>query len=342
MSEALKGPVAVIGGAGFIGLHVCRDLLARGFSVMVADNFSHGSASRRAAEALTDRPGQLRVVDADARDLAMLTILLRGHDVAINLATVCIRASLTDPTGVSADVNAIGAAVPFACARAGVRRYVYVSSSEIYGEATEGPLHEGSVPRPQTTYGAAKLAGEHYANSARLMHGIEVVVVRPFNAYGAGSHIAGVAGEAIPRWIAQIARGESLTVHGDGAQTRDFTYVTDLARGIVDAALCDAMVNTGPVNLCSGVEHSMLDVSLDIATMVGPVALARGAGMPRKAHGGSRPADLRRQVGSAARARAILGWEPRVSWGDGLDKTRADVLARVAAGENEVPERTWT
>lgn len=336
MSELLKRPVAVVGGAGFIGLHVCRELKSRGASVVVIDKFIHGERSRRAAEEIG-----AAVYDLDARDGAGMLSTLGGSDLAINLATVCVRASLADPTGVAADVNALGAVPAFACARAGVRRYVYVSSSEVYGEATEGPLHEGSVPRPMTTYGAAKLAGEHYANAARLMHGIEVVVVRPFNAYGVGSHIGGVAGEAIPRWIAQVACGESLTVHGDGAQTRDYSYVTDIARGIVDAALSTAMVCTGAVNLCSGVERSMLNVALDVASMVGPVALAHGAGMPHKSHDGPRPADLRRQVGCASRARTILGWEPRVSWGDGLDKTRADVLARVAAGENEVPERTW-
>lgn len=351
VNDLLQRPVAVIGGAGFVGLHVCRDLLSRGAAVMVADAFMHGERSRQAAAALPAAVGQLRVVECDARTYDPLVMLARGHDLVINLATVCVRDCLADPVLNGRAVWDLGAAPPFAVAMAGSRRYVYVSSSEVYGEAVAGPLHEGCLPRPQTAYGAAKLAGEHMAEAARLQHGLDVIVVRPFNAYGPGCHVGGVAGEAIPRWIAQAHRQQPVTVHGDGQQTRDFTFVTDLARGIVEAALSDAAVNTGPVNLCSGVEGTMIDIARDVIDVV---AMARLDAVPdhgqivvqhetyEMLRGAARPADLRRQVGCNARARVLIGWEPRVAWDEGLRLTRDDVLARLVAGEvADVPERTW-
>lgn len=328
-------PVAVVGGAGFIGLRVCRELRARGFVPWVLDTFRHGTESRRAAQDIAGA-----VARVDAREVEPVASAIKGQSIPIliNLATVSVRESLGDPCRAAANISAIGAAVPEACALAGVGRYVYVSSSEVYGEAAEGPLHESCVPRPCTVYGAAKLAGEHYAEVTRLRHGLEVVIVRPFNAYGPGAHIGGAAGEAIPRWIAQAARGDALTIHGDGQQTRDYTCVEDLARGIVDAALSDATVNTGPINLCSGVERSALSVARDVAGLAERDPMKRAVGPT----GQPRPCDLRRQVGSAARAATLLGWSLRVSWEDGLRRTREDVLARLAAGESaDVPERTW-
>jgi len=261
-----------------------------------------------------------------------LVALLRGCDLAINLATTGIRCCALDPVGGAEAISAVGAVVPFACADAGVRRYVYVSSSEIYGEATEGPLHEGSVPRPQTTYGAAKLAGEHYAEAARLAHGIESVIVRPFNAYGPGCHLRDPAAELIARALRLAQTGVPVEIHGDGLQTRDFCHVDDLARGIVDAALHPAATNTGPINLCSGVERTVLSVDRDVIACLWQSEHTRmppRAGQGEIRHLPPRAGDLRRQVGCVARAATILGWSPRVAWENGLRGTVEAILTRL-------------
>jgi len=323
--DFLAKPVALVGGAGFLGLHVGRELKQHGASVRIVDEMCHGEASRIEAAKI----GEVR--HADVRGYTKAIEVLNGCGLVINLATLCVRRSLGSPVFAAEYIGALGSVVPFAAAKVGARRYVYVSSSEIYGEAIAGPLHEESLPRPQTAYGAAKLAGEHYATVARLTHGIEAVIVRPFNVYGPGCHIEGMAGEAIPRFVAQAHRGGPIRLHGDGLQTRDFTYVVDAARGIVGAALSDAVVNTGPVNLASGVERTIVSIAREIATRFG-VGVECGA---------PRPCDLRRQVGCATRAQAILGWSPTVAWSDGLQRTVDDVLGRLHGAEM-IPEKTWT
>lgn len=315
-------PIAVIGGAGFIGLHVCRELRARGAIPWVFDDFRHGPMSEAAAREVAGD-----VVLLDARLPFAEVLAPQGFATVINLATVSIRACLRDPNTGMRDLAAIGVAVPLACARAGVRRYVYVSSSEVYGEATCGPLRETDCPRPAGVYGAGKLLGEHAADAARIAGQVpEVVIVRPFNAYGPGCHVVGEdAVEAIPRWIMQAARGEKLTIHGDGQQTRDYTYIEDLARGVVDAALSEAAANTGPINLCGGIERSVAAIAREVVGVVGGAATRF-----EREYGPDRPGQLRRQVGSAARAATLLGWSPRVPWSEGLRRTRENVLARIA------------
>lgn len=297
--------VAVVGGAGFIGLHICRELIGRGAKVHILDRMLH--------------PGSYKVAESIA-PLTMINVIdteldLKGFDIVLNLATRNVRESLIFPIVMCSEINAIGSVVPYKALRDKVSRYVYVSSSEIYGDATHGGFHEGSLPQPKTAYGVAKLAGEHYARCVQVL-GLATVVVRPFNAYGPGCHLHGSSAELIARVVQRHKRGEEITVHGHGLQTRDFTHVRDLARGIVDATAHDACVNTGPINLCSGEERSVIDVigslSPEIKTVNGP----------------GRPGDLTRQVGDASKAATILGWSPTISWEDGLQETVSDIISR--------------
>jgi UDP-glucose 4-epimerase len=297
--------VAVLGGAGFIGRHVVRELLNRGAAVRVVDTLVHGAADELDAE--------LHVVDV--RDEEALVSSLRTCQLVINMATVNVRKSLREPTVTGRAVADIGCVPPFAAVRAGCSRYAYVSSSEIYGGAWDGPILETALPKPQTTYGAGKLAGEHFASCAMTMHDLETIIVRPFNAYGPGCHLSGDAAEIIARAVIATRRGEPVVVNGDGLQTRDFTHVYDIARGIVDAVLTDACVNIGPVNLAAG-----------IGLTVNEIVQAVGA---RGVHGPPRLGDLRRQLGNAERAMGLFGWRPRISWKDGLEQTVQDVTRRL-------------
>lgn len=234
----------------------------------------------------------------------------------INLATINVREAVFRPAAVCSEITALGSVPPYACAQAGIKRYVYIASSEIYGDATESALNEQSLPRPKTTYGAGKLAGEHAAAAARASLGLDTIVVRPFNAYGPGCHLEGIASELIARTILRNCRKEPILIHGSGTQTRDYTHVHDLARGIVDAAVCDALVGTGPINLASGIERSVTEIVTELA----PNGMIE--------HGEPRPGDLTRQVGNASRAATILGWSPKIPWEIGLEETIQDVLRR--------------
>lgn len=294
--------VAVLGGAGFIGLHVSRELVARGAKIEIIDICKHPGSQEAAKEI------------ARTQVLDVTKIPFVKYDLVINLATVSVREAISSPVAAARAINEIGCYVPYAVSDWGSRRYAYVSSSEIYGDAYNGPLGENSLPMPKTTYGVAKLAGEHYTRCVR--GSVETIVIRPFNAYGPGCHLHGNAAELIPRLILKHASGEPVTVFGSGTQTRDFTHVRDIARGIVDAAACDAFVNTGPVNLASGIERSINEIVSDVV----PNAAVQ--------HGPDRPGDLQRQVGNASRAATILGWSPTIDWEDGIQETIEDVLRR--------------
>ena len=317
----------VIGGAGFIGLHVCRELQRQGHDPVILDTFVH-KGSEAAASKLVQSANVLAV---DATDPAALGPHIQAGDTVFNLATVCVREALRNPIRATADISALGMVPAAVCARHPEVRYVYVSSSEIYGSALGGKQHEGTLPQPCTVYGAAKLAGEFYARSMHLQKGLDISIIRPFNAYGPGCHIGGIAGEVIPRWIMQALQGEPLTLYG-GAQSRDFTYVTDLAAGIVAAGLDRRLMNTGPINLASGIEKTLRSVATSIT-------LRYAAALQQQP---PRPADLTRQIGGASRARLLLGWEPTVTWEAGLDRTCTDMAVRRGSeGDPEMPSRAW-
>jgi UDP-glucose 4-epimerase len=136
-------------------------------------------------------------------------------------------------------VNATGTLVMLEAARAaGVKRFVYVSSSEVYGTSRSVPMTEHHPTFPSNAYGASKLAGEAYARAHFLSYGLPTVVVRPFNTYGPRCHHEGDSGEVIPKFLLRAQAGCPLVIFGDGEQTRDFTYVTDIVQGILRAGIC--------------------------------------------------------------------------------------------------------
>ena len=189
----IKGKrVLVTGGAGFVGGHLV-DLLARHNRVTVLDDFSVGSRQN-----LVGRE-QVAVIEADVRDRQSTRAAVEQADVVFHLATVCLRVSLSDPV-LSHDVNDIGSLEVLLAAReCGVDRFVYVSSSEVYGNARWIPMDEDHPTLPSTPYGASKLAGEAMTLSFHHTYGLPAVVVRPFNIYGPRSHAEGPSGESSAR-----------------------------------------------------------------------------------------------------------------------------------------------
>jgi UDP-glucose 4-epimerase len=302
--------VVVTGGAGFIGSELARQLVAAGHHVSLVDNLVNGVRDNVAD--VLGPSGELVV--ADVRDGARMASVLAGADVVFHLACLGLRHSLRKP-GENHEVNATATLGLLEAARAGgVRRFVYVSSSEVYGTAQRTPMDEGHPTQPTTVYGASKLAGESYARAFHRTYGFATTVVRPFNAYGPRSHHEGDSGEVIPRFMLRCLAGRPMVVFGDGAQTRDFTFVADTARGILAAGLSDAAVGE-TVNLGYGREIAIRD----LAARVAEVADRPGSAV---LHEPARPGDVRRLCADTTKARRLLGFEPRVSLVEGLRRLR--------------------
>ncbi|HEV8389425.1 MAG TPA: GDP-mannose 4,6-dehydratase [Dongiaceae bacterium] len=298
--------VVVTGGGGFIGNEVTRQLLARGARVSVIDNFVNGKM-----ENLADLdPARLNVARVDVRDLERVAPIFRDAQLVLHLACLGVRHSLHAPLE-NHDVNATATLRLLELARAsGVRRFQYVSTSEVYGTARSAPMTEDHPTFPLTVYGASKLAGERYTDAYWQTWKYPTSIVRPFNAFGPRSHHEGDSGEVIPKFMLRGMAGLPLVIHGDGTQTRDFTFVSDTAGGIIEAALTDKTIGQ-TVNLGSGREVTILELSGLIGTVLG------GRNVQVQ-HGPDRPGDVRRLIADSAKAKGLFGFQPQVSLRDGL------------------------
>ena len=327
------GPaILVTGGAGFIGAELVAQLAGEGRRVRVLDNFATGARENLAGLP----PALVTLTEGDVRDARALAEVMPRGGTVFHLACLGVRHALHAPRE-NHEVNATGTLTVLEAARAaGVARFVHVSSSEVYGPARTAPMTEEHPTFPTTVYGAAKLAGESYARAAFATHGFPAVIVRPFNAFGPRCHHEGDSGEVIPRFLLRTLAGRAVVIFGDGAQTRDFTFVEDTARGLRLAARMDAAIG-GTFNLGSGRETAIREVA---------AAVARALGLPPPAvrHTAPRPGDVRRLVADSTLAARVLGYAPRVSFEDGLRRLaawyREGGLAPETLLESEV-ERNW-
>lgn len=312
MSRTLNAArVLVTGGAGFIGSEVARQLCEQGADVTVVDNLANGR--RENLEGVTG--DRCRLAVADVRDQERMAELLDGQDVVLHLACLGVRHSIHSPRE-NHDVNATATLDLLGLARAArVARFVYVSSSEVYGTAITVPMTELHPAFPMTVYGASKFAGESYTRAFHRTYGYPTVVVRPFNTYGPRCHHEGDSGEVIPKFMLRGMAGRPMVIFGDGTQTRDFTHVSDTARGILLAACEDGAVGQ-TINLGQGREIS-------IGQLARKIALVLGLPEAPVTHDRPRPGDVLRLYAETSRARDLLGFAPTVSLDQGLADLRA-------------------
>jgi UDP-glucose 4-epimerase len=297
MSQAL-----VTGGAGFIGSTLTRLLEERGYAVRVFDDLS--SAGRD----LLDGTGA-EIVQGDVRDLDALTAAARGCDAMFHLAAGAgVIESVNDPLA-NFDVNARGTVTAlWAAKQAGVPRVVFSSSNAPLG-AGAYPASEEKPTAPLSPYGASKAVGEAYCSAFHGAYGLDAVAVRFSNAYGPRS---AHKGNVIPLFIRRILAGEELTVYGDGTQTRDFVFVTDLANGLLRAA--ETPGAGGEVfQLASGVETSLNELLAQLAEVSGIT--------PNVRREPERPGEIQRNYSLVDKARERLGYEPKVDLRDGIRAT---------------------
>jgi len=305
----MKPRSLVTGGAGFIGSHLVDRLIASGRAVTVLDDLSSGS--RRNLAAAEAAGGDLRIVEASVLDRQALAAAMQGCERVFHLAVQCVRRSLGRPIE-NHDINATGTLLALDEARRqNVARFVYCSSSEVYGNCGgERMDEETTVCRPATVYGGAKLVGEHYTHAYRETYGLPSVVVRPFNAYGPRAHVGGDLAEVIPRFVIRVLNGLPPVVFGDGGNGRDFTHVTEVADGIARAGEGDAVVGR-TVNIAYGRMVTVREIAGLVCALCGRPDL-----MP--VFTAARPGDVHALQADTARARQLLGFAAAIAFERGL------------------------
>ena len=302
--------VLVTGGAGFIGSHLVDQLLDEGNDVRVLDNFSSGKEFNLEN---AKQSGKLEIIRGTVLDEKTLDVAMDSVDAVYHLAVECVRKSIGDPIS-NHHVNASGTLYTLEAARRhSVERFIYCSSSEVYGNSSDRALNElTTVCKPVTVYGAAKLAGELYTLAYYRTYKLPVVVVRPFNAYGPREHDQGDLAEVIPRFVTRVLNGLPPIVFGNGLQGRDFTYVGDTANGLSKALNADHLIGQ-TLNLGSG----KLTTIFDLANLVIQVCNANELSIQ---FFDDRPGDVYRLLADTDFANRALGFSSTVNLQDGLHK----------------------
>lgn len=283
--------IAVTGGAGFIGANLVRHLLDDGDTVSVLDDFSTGLRTNLDGCSAT-------VVDGSILDPAALDEVIAGADSVVHLAArPSVPRSLADPIA-SHEANATGTLMVLEAARrAGGPYVVLASSSSVYGANPALPKHEGLRPMPRSPYAVSKLATESYGIAYGACFALPVLALRFFNVYGPLQSSGHAYAAVVPAFVSSALTGSELVVHGDGLQTRDFTFVGSVTSALANA-LHDRVTSPDPVNLAFGTRANLLDVIAELESII-------GRPLPR-AHVEPRPGDVRDSQADDSRLRALL------------------------------------
>ena len=299
----------VTGGCGFIGSNIVRALVGRGRRVRVLDNLSTG---RR--ENLREVEADIDLVLGDLRDEDAVRRAVHGVRCVLHAAALpSVARSVEDPKPTH-DVNVTGTLNLLLAAReAKAERVVFSSSSSVYGDTPVLPKREDMIPQPLSPYALSKLAGEHYMRLFSELYGMATFCLRYFNVFGPRQDPASQYAAVIPRFIEALRRDRPPVIYGDGAQTRDFTFVDD----VVAANLC---CDTAPrdasgmvFNVAWGHRFSVRDLAVALARIMGKSI--------SPVHEPARAGDVRDSQADSAMARARLGWTPRVPFEEGLRHT---------------------
>jgi UDP-glucose 4-epimerase len=297
----------VTGGAGFIGSHIARELSERSYEVVIVDDLSTGK--RKNIEPLLDRH-YVSFVEGSVTDLPLLRDLFRGASYIFHQAAIpSVPRSINDPLS-SHQANLTGTLnVLLAAKDSGVRKVIYASSSSVYGDAPTLPKHEGMAPNPLSPYAVTKLAGEYYCRVFSDVYGLTTTCLRYFNVYGPRQDPNSQYAAVIPLFIQKAFHGEPLIIFGDGKQTRDFTFVRDVAEANVLAAENNA---SGIFNIGRSERTSIEDLAEMILNFTGSKA--------QVVHRDPRIGDIKHSLADISRARDF-GYAPRHSLAEGLKET---------------------
>ena len=328
--------IVITGGAGFIGSHLVS-VLAKDNRVVVYDNFSSAVLPLSYLRNLStlSHLSNLRIIKGDILDEKYLSKSLKDVDMIFHLAVACVRLSLGSPTYVH-EVNATGTLnTLLAAKKAKVKRFIYISSSEVYGSALDSSINEDHPINPTTVYGMSKYVGECYTKLFHNHEGLPSIIVRPFNSYGPRSHFDGIYGEVIPRFVLRALSGRQPIIFGSGNQKRDFTYIEDSVDGIVKAAESDKLVGD-TVNIAYGHDVSVTEVAKYVCALTN---------LPYKPlFKPPRPNDVARHAADITKAQKLLSYRPAVSIHSGLKKYIEWVKATYKDPKellHLIPEKNW-
>jgi len=301
--------VLVTGGAGFIGSNIVGALVRTKRKIAVLDDFSTGFKHNLAAFGK-----RITIVRGDIRDITAVNRVMKGVDTVIHQAAIRSVPKSVDNPLLSHEVNASGTLVLLhAAVKHRVRRFVYASSSSVYGDVKHFPQKESDPLLPLSPYGASKLAAENYCYCFYNNHGLRTVSLRYFNVYGPRQNPESLYSAVVPAFIDKIRQGKPPVVDGSGRQSRDFTYVGDVVAANLRAAFGPASLGGKVFNIASGHDYSVLDILNVIAKNMGV--------RPRCVFGPPRRGDARRTFADISAARRKLGWKPRVDLNKGLRET---------------------
>lgn len=303
----------VTGGLGFIGAHLCHALRASGHDVTILDDCSSGSLDKRA-------PGAA-LIEADLCHPDAAARGMQDVDGCFHLAAIASVERSHMEWVRAHEVNLGGTLRVFnAAVKRGVP-VVYASSAAVYGTQAP-PLSETLTPMPLSAYGADKYACELHAQIGHAVHGLNSIGLRFFNVYGPGQMPHSPYSGVISRFAAMIAAGETLTLHGDGAQTRDFIYVDDVVQSLTCSmqALHDASIAQAVFNICTGIPTR-------IDALAGMLADIAGTSL-RTEHAPARAGDIRHSFGDPAQAHTALGFTARIPLAEGLAHTFSALRAQ--------------
>lgn len=295
----------VTGGAGFIGSHLVEALVAQGHRVRVLDNFSTGNPAN-----LGSVRDDVEVIDGDLIDPGTVAEAVRGVEVIFHEAALAsVPRSVADPRATH-DACVTGTLNLLLAAReGGVRRVVYAASSSAYGNSVRLPKCETDPTLPRSPYAVAKLAGEHYCAAFSEVYGLETVRLRYFNVYGPRQQPDSPYAAVVPRFLRAMMAGQQPRIHGDGGQSRDFTFVEDVVQANLLAANAPGV--SGQVyNIACGGQTCLLELIVAINDLLGTAIVP--------IHEPPRPGDVRHSRADISRATADLGYQPRVSLAQGL------------------------
>lgn len=310
------GTVALVtGGGGFIGSALVKRLLHDGQAVRVLDNFATG---RRAN--LEGVLGDIELIEGDLQSYERVHNAVRGCDFAFHLGALpSVPRSIQDPLTSNA-TNVVGTLNVLLAARdEGVQRVVYASSSSLYGASTELPKREDMHPLPIAPYAVSKLAAEGYCRAFHQVYGLETVALRYFNVFGPEQDPQSQYAAVIPNFITAALEGGRPVVHGDGEQSRDFTFVDNAVDANLLAASAPGAAGEA-FNIACGERTSLNEIIARLSALAGREI--------ESVNVDPRPGDVRHSLADISKAREVLGYEPAVDFEEGLRRTYAEFEKR--------------
>ncbi|TDE04539.1 SDR family oxidoreductase [Flavobacterium hiemivividum] len=315
MKEGIKSKILITGGAGFIGSNLCEYFLSKGHRVVCLDNFATGH--RHNLKDCIDNPN-FQLIEGDIRDAVDCQNAVIGIDYVMHQAALgSVPRSINDPVTTN-DVNVSGFLnMLVAATDAKVKRFIYAASSSTYGDSVGLPKVEDVIGKPLSPYAITKYVNELYADIFSKTYGLETIGLRYFNVFGRKQDPNGAYAAVIPKFVMQLMNHETITINGDGNHSRDFTYIenviqmNELAMTTENSGAVNTVYNTayGDRNTLNDLVNYLKEYLSEYDPEIAEVEVS---------HGPNRAGDIPHSLASIAKAKELLGYEPRYSLQEGL------------------------